>query len=357
MANSRKNRSDSGVTKKKIPHGNQGKAMSEETKRKISVSHKNSIPWNKGRTGVYSKATRKKMSEARKDLPAPMTGWHHSAESRKKMSESAKGRSSPMKGKKHSESARKKMSNAVKKGMTKAVRKKMSESAKGRSSPMKGKKHSESARKKMSKGRKGKPSTFKGKKHSAESRKKISASLKGKKRSEAVRKKMSNFMKGKPSIMKGKHHSEESKRKNSESNKRPKALQAHRESRSKLKIPSKDSKIELQTQKILSDVGIKFEKHVSIKYDDRRHSADILIRPNKIIEVNGHYHFDPRIFSSETNVLHRKKIKKPTEIWVEEKERLDKIRDLGYEILIVWDLDLKKNLDQTTKKILKFVNS
>ena len=317
MANSRKNRSDSGVTKKKIPHGNQGKAMSEETKRKISVSHKNSIPWNKGRTGVYSKATRKKMSEARKDLPAPMTGWHHSAESRKKMSESAKGRSSPMKGKKHSESARKK----------------------------------------MSKGRKGKPSTFKGKKHSAESRKKISASLKGKKRSEAVRKKMSNFMKGKPSIMKGKHHSEESKRKNSESNKRPKALQAHRESRSKLKIPSKDSKIELQTQKILSDVGIKFEKHVSIKYDDRRHSADILIRPNKIIEVNGHYHFDPRIFSSETNVLHRKKIKKPTEIWVEEKERLDKIRDLGYEILIVWDLDLKKNLDQTTKKILKFVNS
>ena len=49
------------------------------SRRKISEGQKGSIPWNKGKTNVYSEETRLKMSEARK-------GKKHSEETKKKMS-------------------------------------------------------------------------------------------------------------------------------------------------------------------------------------------------------------------------------------------------------------------------------
>lgn len=43
-----------------------GKRHTEESKKKMSNSHREAIPWNKGKTGVYSEETRKKISEAKK---------------------------------------------------------------------------------------------------------------------------------------------------------------------------------------------------------------------------------------------------------------------------------------------------
>ena len=45
---------------------NKGSKMSEKVKRKISKTMKGQEPWNKDKIGVYSKATRRKMSEAQK---------------------------------------------------------------------------------------------------------------------------------------------------------------------------------------------------------------------------------------------------------------------------------------------------
>lgn len=74
------------------------KNRSEETRRKIGVSHKGK-PGN--RLGVkLSEETRRKMSEARK-------GRHHSEESRRKISESNTGRH-------HSQETRKRQSEATK---------------------------------------------------------------------------------------------------------------------------------------------------------------------------------------------------------------------------------------------------
>ena len=58
--------------------------VSEETKRKISKAMKGQEPWNKGKMGVYSKATKRKMSESQK-------GKKFSEEHRRKMSEAQKG--------------------------------------------------------------------------------------------------------------------------------------------------------------------------------------------------------------------------------------------------------------------------
>lgn len=60
-------------TKQKIGEANKGRHPSEETKAKMRAAHsgrigiKGTIPWNKGIT--HSEATRKKISEARKNFP------------------------------------------------------------------------------------------------------------------------------------------------------------------------------------------------------------------------------------------------------------------------------------------------
>lgn len=86
------------------------------------------IPWNKGRTGVYSEETIKRISETHK-------GMHHTEESKKKMSETRKGKMTgekhPFFGKHHSEE----------------TKRKLAEKSKGRI-------HSEEARKKNSEGHK-----------------------------------------------------------------------------------------------------------------------------------------------------------------------------------------------------------
>jgi len=70
------------LAKKGKPSWNKGLSMSDEAKRKMSEAKKGKraspkteftkghIPWHKGRKGVYSKEQLKRMSEARKGIPA-----------------------------------------------------------------------------------------------------------------------------------------------------------------------------------------------------------------------------------------------------------------------------------------------
>ena len=49
--------------------GRNGSSVSEETKKKISETLKGNIPWNKGKTNIYSEETKKKISESKKGIP------------------------------------------------------------------------------------------------------------------------------------------------------------------------------------------------------------------------------------------------------------------------------------------------
>ena len=69
-----------------------GSKMSEKAKRKISKARKGQKPWNKGKIGVYSKATRRKMSEAKNGKKNPFYGKTHSEKTKRKMSKARKGR-------------------------------------------------------------------------------------------------------------------------------------------------------------------------------------------------------------------------------------------------------------------------
>lgn len=68
-----------------------GKTNSEESKRKTSESNKGNIPWNKGKTNIYSNETLEKMREARLDQVSWNKGLPHSKETKRKISEKLKG--------------------------------------------------------------------------------------------------------------------------------------------------------------------------------------------------------------------------------------------------------------------------
>ena len=58
------------LSKKGKPSARKGVKASEETRKKLSTSHKGQKAWHKGKTGVYSEETRKKMGVHRKGCVA-----------------------------------------------------------------------------------------------------------------------------------------------------------------------------------------------------------------------------------------------------------------------------------------------
>lgn len=115
------------------------KNMSEETRRKMSIAKTGYVPWNKGKTGIYSEEQKKKMSESKK-------GKHPTEETKKRMSESGKGRifseehkrkiGKALKGRVFSKDTINKMRRArIGKPLSEEIKKKMSASRQGDKHP------------------------------------------------------------------------------------------------------------------------------------------------------------------------------------------------------------------------------
>ena len=139
----------------------------------------------------------------------------------------------------------------------------------------------------------------------------------------------------------------------------------------------KPNKQELKIKKILTDAELIFNPEQNLnkfiqssnesnfgmfvnipfshsKLQQKFKETDFLIPPNKIIEHNGTYdHADPRKYSVDTQI--RDKI--AGDIWKKEKMILDSLKKEGYEILVIWQMDLEKNTENIAKKILKFVKT
>ena len=127
--------------------GHNGVPLSNEHKEKISQTLKENhpIPWNKGKTGVYSEETRRKMGAGMRGKPGANKGKKMppvSYETREKLSKSHKGKNTWSKGSKrgpYSEEHRKHISESLKgkrKGIPlgerpEIVKKQISESRKG----------------------------------------------------------------------------------------------------------------------------------------------------------------------------------------------------------------------------------
>lgn len=122
---------------------------------------------------------------------------------------------------------------------------------------------------------------------------------------------------------------------------------------------------EVPTIKILEEAGIRFKHHKDVHIAEHKKyglrptkNIDFLIKPNKIIEVNGTYdHADNRKYKAEDLIrVHGKKIP-AKKIWDKEELTLNQIRKNNYKILVIWQMDLAKDYENTKKKIIDFALS
>ena len=185
------------------------------------------------------------------------------------------------------------------------------------------------------------------------------------------------------SPMKGKKHTDAAKKKNADKHRHPadpktKALLVKQRNTTKGKENAKKGWHAMRKNigrpnipekaigEILSGIGIKCKFLQNVHYttiDNKSDSKemDVVWKDSmgnkKIIEYNGRYHFDSREHKPDEYVIVHNESRKCQDIWDEENMILNQIRKEGYEILVVWQLDWKKERDQTIKKILKFANS
>jgi G:T-mismatch repair DNA endonuclease (very short patch repair protein) len=298
-------------------------ANPEETRRKLSETSKGRTPWNKGKK--HTEITKKKISILTKialSHPTTKQKMRLSQLGRKHTDETKKKISSANLGKKLSNETRKKLSESLK--MTHEnnpiLRKQISERNKGR-------KATDETKRKMSIARKGKTTRF-DYKHSEETKMKISKKTSGR---------------NNPNY--GKVHSDV-------------ALEKIRRARDRQVFPRKDSKPELLVQSILVKNNIDFTKHFSFKLTRSRHQADLMIEPHKIIEVFGDYwHFNPKHYDGESVQKKSGKNVKVKDVWKYDKYVIDGMRTQGYKVLVVWESELKDELEDIAKKILKFAKS
>ena len=321
---------------------------------------KGSIPWNKGKK--YTIDDKESKYATRRGRISWNKGKSPSAETRKKISESLKGN---------------KLSNETKKKISKAnkgnrasneTKLKLRKSKLGKKNPMYGK-----------------PAHNKGKSPSAETGRKLSESLKKIVKYYSKQERLEQSKRAKDWIAihghnrtgttasletkkkmsiarKGKKHSVEWSKRISESNLGKIISKETRKkistARAKQKFPYKDTKIEVLTQSILEENDISFVKHKNFKLSDSNHQADIVIEPDKVIEVNGDYwHFNPKKYDGESNQKKRGKDIKAKDVWKYDKYVIDGMKEQGYKVFVVWESELKDELEKTTKKILKFVKA
>ena len=212
--------------------------------------------------------------------------------------------------------------------------------------------------KKISKANKGKKAWNKGKTgiYSEETLKKIGDASKGRKLSKEHKKKIS--------VGTAKALSDPIIRKKlSDYQNRPEVLEKNRQQlRDRRHDQARPNKSELQVSEILTENKIKFKMLQNVEYHNnekkiRKKEIDFLIKPKKIIEYNGYYHFDNRKFKPNDVIIVHDKSTVAKDVWKQEETVLNQIKKEGYRILIIWELDLKKDIENTRKKILKFAKS
>ena len=195
-------------------------------------------------------------------------------------------------------------------------------------------------------------------------KKKISESLLGRKRTNQERfnislglkgRKFSNETKEKMRLAKiGKHHTQKHRERILKSWTKDKRIEASIR-RSKQKLPLKDTKLEMLVQQILIENNIKFHKHHPINLDFMIHQVDILVKPNKVIEVYGTYHHaDPRFYNDD-HILKVRGHSTAKQIWDHDSKIIESLWDKNFYVLIIWQDDLTKHFSQTKALILDFV--
>lgn len=301
---------------------------------------KGSVPWNKGKIGVYTPEQLKKMSEALKGR----VNKPHSEETKRKIglanSISLKGNIPWNKGLKGV------MPTPWNKGvpLSDEVKRKMSEILSGKRKPPRSEEH----RKNLSESMKGKSSWNKGKHLPQDWKRKIGLANLGKKRSEEEKKKMGDAVKKAYSDPELRKRISEAHKENYPSEETKLKM---REKRAEQIFPFKDSKPEIKIQNFLKQLNINFLTHRYMIEIKHKYQCDIFVPSmNLIIEVDGDY-WHGNTNNSRYAVLNKNQVIQKEEDDLRTKELIDK----GFKVLRLWESDINKmNLNDFMERIKSF---
>lgn len=184
--------------------------------------------------------------------------------------------------------------------------------------------------------------TATGKKRSAKSRKTMSvAAIKKFQEHPELKETISKSLHGRSTWNKGKTgiYSEET-------------IQLIRQARLHQVFPAKDAKTtEIPLQKLLKENNIKFEKHKPISGQ-----PDIFIEPNICIFADGDYwHANPKFYKSDSPILSSRGKKPAYKIWEKDEKINQKLIQLDYQVLRLWEYDLQNNRKKCLQKIIKII--
>jgi len=117
------------------------------------------------------------------------------------------------------------------------------------------------------------------------------------------------------------------------------------------KIKGKDTKIEVQVRKWLFANGFRFRKN------DKRYpgTPDIVLpKYRTIIFVNGcfwHGHMNCKLYvrPKSNTEFWEKKIKRNRE---RDKRNIDELRNMGWNVVIIWECELKSNIEEILRTVV-----
>lgn len=79
---------------------------------------------------------------------------------------------------------------------------------------------------------------------------------------------------------------------------------------------------------------------------------------NRIIEFYGdYYHANPKLYKSDKIIGSKYKYYKAEEVWKRDFDRIELIKNRGFEILIVWENDYKKNKENIKNKCIEWIKN
>jgi len=103
--------------------------------------------------------------------------------------------------------------------------------------------------------------------------------------------------------------------------------------------------------------SIKPNRNIWISEIKKCYNCDIVFKEKmKIIEIFGDYwHCNPKIFKE--NYFHKQTNKTANEIWQYDNQKIERLENKGWQVLILWECDIRKNFNEVIKKGRKFLRS
>jgi len=69
-----------------------------------------------------------------------------------------------------------------------------------------------------------------------------------------------------------------------------------------------------------------------------------------------YWHFNPKKYDGESIQKVRGDEIKVKEVWKYDNYVIEGMKNQGYQVLVIWESEVKNELEKTTKRILKFIN-